>query len=237
MANGQERGGVQAAKKVSLVRPLIFLFLLIAVIVAVRAFHLQDYVEEQRLRRFIASFGIWGPIIYLTVWTLAPALFLPGLPITLAGGVLFGPFWGVVYTGLGATLGATLAFLVARYLAREWVSTQLAGTKLSSLDDKVAQHGWKIVAFTRLIPVFPYFLLNYAFGLTRISLGAYVIATFFAMLPWTVAFVYFSSHILDIIQGKLSPGFVIGVILVALVSLIPVIYKKIKARQGGPLDL
>jgi uncharacterized membrane protein YdjX (TVP38/TMEM64 family) len=236
MANGQEPGEVQAAKKVSLVRPLIFLLMLIAVIVAVRAFHLQDYVEEQRLRRFIASFGIWGPIIYLTVWTLAPALFLPGLPITLAGGVLFGPFWGVVYTGLGATLGATLAFLVARYLARDWVAAQLAGTKLGSLDDKVAQHGWKIVAFTRLIPVFPYFLLNYAFGLTRISLGAYVIATF---LPcsWTVAFVYFSSHILDIIQGKISRGFVIGVILVALVSLIPVIYKKIKARQGGPLDL
>ena len=237
MAEGPEIDTVQTFKKAGIIRPLIFLSLLAAIILAVRLFHLQDYFEEQRLRQFIASYGIWGPIIYLTVWSLAPALFLPGLPITLAGGVLFGPFWGVVYTGLGATLGATLAFLVARYLAREWVAAQLAGTKLGSLDNKVAQYGWKIVAFTRLIPVFPYFLLNYAFGLTRISLGAYAIATFFAMLPWTIAFVYFSSHILDIIQGKLSRGFVIGVILVALVSLIPVIYKKIKARQGGPLDL
>ena len=211
--------------------------MLAAIILAVRLFHLQDYFEEQRLRQFIASYGIWGPIIYLTVWSLAPALFLPGLPITLAGGVLFGPFWGVVYTGFGATVGASLAFLTARYLARDWVGSKLRGTKLAALDDKVARHGWKIVAFTRLIPVFPYFLLNYAFGLTRISLAAYAVATFFAMLPWTIAFVYFSSHILDLVKGNISPGLVIGVILVALVSLIPVIYKKMKAKEGGPLEL
>jgi uncharacterized membrane protein YdjX (TVP38/TMEM64 family) len=237
MTNRPETGEVQAAQKVSRVRPLIFLALLITVVAAVRLFHLQEYMEEQRLRQFIASFGIWGPVIYLTVWTLAPALFLPGLPITLAGGVLFGPFWGVLYTAFGSAAGASLAFLVARYLTRDWVAARLRGTKLLALDDKVAQHGWKIVAFTRLIPVFPYFLLNYAFGLTRISLGAFALATFFAMLPWTIAFVYFSSHILDLIRGNISPGLVIGVVLVVLVSLIPVIYKKIKARQGESLEL
>jgi uncharacterized membrane protein YdjX (TVP38/TMEM64 family) len=237
MAEGPEIDTVQTFKKAGIIRPLIFLSLLAAIILAVRLFHLQDYFEEQRLRQFIASYGIWGPIIYLTVWSLAPALFLPGLPITLAGGVLFGPFWGVVYTGFGATVGASLAFLTARYLARDWVGSKLRGTKLAALDDKVARHGWKIVAFTRLIPVFPYFLLNYAFGLTRISLAAYAVATFFAMLPWTIAFVYFSSHILDLVKGNISPGLVIGVILVALVSLIPVIYKKMKAKEGGPLEL
>ncbi len=237
MAEGPEIDTVQDSKKAGIIRPLIFLSLLAAIILAVRLFHLQDYFEEQRLRQFIASYGIWGPIIYLTVWSLAPALFLPGLPITLAGGVLFGPFWGVVYTGFGATVGASLAFLTARYLARDWVGSKLRGTKLAALDDKVARHGWKIVAFTRLIPVFPYFLLNYAFGLTRISLAAYAVATFFAMLPWTIAFVYFSSHILDLVKGNISPGLVIGVILVALVSLIPVIYKKMKAKEGGPLEL
>lgn len=237
MAEGPEIDTVQDSKKAGIIRPLIFLSLLAAIILAVRLFHLQDYFEEQRLRQFIVSYGIWGPIIYLTVWSLAPALFLPGLPITLAGGVLFGPFWGVVYTGFGATVGASLAFLTARYLARDWVGSKLRGTKLAALDDKVARHGWKIVAFTRLIPVFPYFLLNYAFGLTRISLAAYAVATFFAMLPWTIAFVYFSSHILDLVKGNISPGLVIGVILVALVSLIPVIYKKMKAKEGGPLEL
>ncbi len=237
MADGHGMDPVQAAPKVSITRPLIFLGLLLGIVATVRFFHLQDYVEEQYLRQLVASVGIWGPIVYLIIWTLAPALLLPGLPITLAGGVLFGPLWGVVYATMGSTAGASLAFLVARYLAREWVAHKLSGTKLRALDDKVAKHGWKIVAFTRLVPVFPYFLVNYAFGLTRISLAAFAVATFFAMIPWTIAFVYFASHMLDLFRGNLSPGLVIGVILVALMSLIPVIYKRIKARQGEPLEL
>jgi uncharacterized membrane protein YdjX (TVP38/TMEM64 family) len=225
------------AGKPAIIRPLIFILFLAGALAAVRYFHLQDYVEKERLQGFIAGFGIWGPIIYLAVWTAAPPLFLPGLPITLAGGVLFGPFWGVVYTIFGATVGATLALLVARYLARDWVAARIAGTKLTTLDDQVARQGWKIVAFTRLIPIFPFFLLNYAFGLTRISLWSYTVTTFFTMLPWTVAYIYFSSNILDLIQGKVSRGLVVGAILVALVSLTPLIYRKVKARRGESLEL
>jgi uncharacterized membrane protein YdjX (TVP38/TMEM64 family) len=234
-SHGTDSG--QSAKRVSVAKPLLLLGLLLVLGIAVWVFQLQDYVEETYLRQLVASFGIWGPIIFLIIWTIAPALLLPGLPITLAGGVLFGPFWGVVYTIIGATAGASLAFLVARYLAREWVAHKLSGTKLKSLDDKVAQHGWKVVAFTRVVPVFPYFLVNYAFGLTRITLGAFAVATFFGMIPLTIAFVYFASHILDLFKGNLSPGLIIGVVLVGLAGLIPVVYKRIKARQGEPLEL
>jgi len=225
-----------ATGKPSILRPLLLILFLLAVLTAARYFHLQDYLEKERLQRFVAGFGFWGPVIYLAVWILAPPLFLPGLPITLAGGVLFGPFWGVVYTSIGATAGASLALLVARYLARGWVAAQIAGTRLATLDDRVARHGWKIVAFTRLIPIFPFFLLNYAFGLTRISLGPYMVTTFFGMLPATVAYVYFSSNLLDLVQGKISRGLVIGLVLVALVSLAPIIYKTIKARRGETLE-
>ncbi len=222
--------------KASRLKPLLFILLLAGIIVTVRVFHLDQYLEKERLRQFVAGYGVWGPIIYLAIWTLAPPLFLPGLPITLAGGVLFGPFWGVVYTIFGATAGATLAFLVARYLARDWVAGKLQGTKLLSLDDKVAKEGWEIVAFTRLIPIFPFFLLNYAFGLTRIPLLPYVLATFFGMLPLTVAYVYFSANVLDLFQGKLSKELIIGIILLALVSMIPFVYKKIKAKRGESLE-
>jgi uncharacterized membrane protein YdjX (TVP38/TMEM64 family) len=216
---------------------LIFLVLVGGVIFTVRYFHLQEYLEKERLRQFIAGYGVWGPLIYLTVWTLAPPLSLPGLPITLAGGLLFGPFWGVVYTIIGATLGAALAFLMARYLARDWVEAKLAGTKLMVLDEKVSQEGWKAVAFVRLIPIFPYFLVNFAFGLTRIPFWSFTAATFVFMLPLTIAFVYFSSNILDLFQGKVSKELLLGVVLVALVALMPVIYKKIKARRGETFDL
>lgn len=237
MPDDHEPERAPAPPKASLTRPLIFVGLLLAIILVVRFFHLQDYVEKERLRQFVASFGVWGPIIYLIIWTVAPSLLLPGLPITLAGGLLFGPFWGVVYVALGATAGAILAFLVARYLARDWVAAKISGTKLARLDEQVAQQGWKIVAFTRLIPIFPYFLVNYAFGLTRIALWPYAVTTFFGMLPLTIAYVYFSSHILDLFQGKVSKGLVIGIILVALASLIPIIYKKLKAKEGDSLEL
>ena len=130
-----------------------------------------------------------------------------------------------------------MVFLVARYLARDWVAARLAGTRLAHLDDKVARHGWKIVAISRLIPVFSFSLLNYAFGLTRISFWPYLAATFVCMLPSTIAYVYFSSNIVDLLQGNISSGLIIGGVLVILVSLIPMVYKWRKAKTGEPLDL
>jgi uncharacterized membrane protein YdjX (TVP38/TMEM64 family) len=222
-------------KKTSIIRPLIF-FLLIVLVIAIQYFHPERYLDKEYLRQFAASYGVLLPVMYLVVWTVGP-LFLPGLPITLAGGVLFGPFWGVVYTAIGSTMGAGLVFLVSRYLARDWVVSKLSGTKLMSLDDKVARHGWKIVAFTRLVPIFSYTLLNYAFGLTRISFWPFLATTFVCMLPVTIAFVYFSSNILDVLHGRISKELIIGVILVILVSLIPLIYKRLKAKAVDPLDI
>lgn len=224
-------------KKVSYTRPLFFILALGGLFIVARAFNLHEYFQEDRLRRIIADFGMWGPFIYLLVWIIVPTLFLPCLPLTLAGGVLFGPVWGVVYTIIGATAGASLAFLVARYLARDWVAAKISGSKLTHLDEKVAQHGWKIVAFTRLIPVLPFFVLNYAFGLTKITFLPYALATFFAMVPWTIAFVLIASNLLALLQGQISIWLVIGVILVAMVSLLPVIFKKIKARQGESVEI
>ena len=235
MANFPDSRPPAAAKKASVIRPLL-LVLLIGSVIAVQYIHPEQYLDQERLRQFGASHGFLLPLMYLAVWTVGP-LFLPGLPITLAGGVLFGPTWGVIYTALGSTCGAGLVFLVTRYLARDWVAEKLAGTRLGSLDEQVARQGWKIVAFTRLVPVFSYSLLNYAFGLTRISFWPYLAATFVCMLPSTIAFVYFSSNLLDLMHGRISRGLIIGVVLVVAVSLIPVIYQWRKAKIGKPLDL
>ena len=221
-------------KKASVIRPILFLLLIMAVI-ALQYFHLEQYLDQERLRQFGAAHKVLLPLIYLAVWTAGP-LFMPGLPITLAGGVLFGPIWGVVYTVFGSTLGAGLVFLVARYLARDWVAGKLAGTRLMSLDAKAARHGWKIVAFTRLVPVFSFSLLNYAFGLTRVSFWPYLAATFVCMLPSTIAYVYFSSNILELFHGQISPELIVGVVLVVAVSLIPIIYKWRRAKAGKPGD-
>ncbi len=225
------------SKKASFTRPLLFVLVLAGLCIVARSFDLQDYLHEDRLQRLIGAYGMWGPLVYLLAWAIVPILFLPCLPLTLVGGVLFGPVWGVVYAVIGATTGASLAFLVARYLARDWVAEKISRSRLKHLDEKVGQHGWKIVAFTRLIPVLPFFVLNYAFGLTRIPFMPYALATFFAMLPWTIAFVLVASNLLGLLRGQVSIWFVIGGVLVAVVSLLPVIFRKVKARRGEPLDI
>ena len=210
------------------VKPLIILALLVAAVIGIQVSGATEYLQQERLQALIASYGALAPAIYILIYSLAPVLFLPGLPITIVGGIAFGPLWGVVYTIIGSTIGASLAFLVARYVARDWVASKLSGPKWSKLDTEVAQHGWKVVAFTRLIPAFPFNLLNYAFGLTKVSFVPYVVTSFICMLPACIAFIVFSSSLLGLIKGKVSPTALLGIGLILLVSLVPVIHKKFK---------
>lgn len=206
-----------------------FFFLIIFVISAIASLRLSGldrYLDQERLRSWISSYGSWGPLIYMAIYSVAPSLMLPGLPITIAGGVLFGPVGGIIYTSIGSTIGASIAFLFARYMGREWVGAMLKEGKWKELDSEVERQGWKIVAFTRLIPLFPFNMLNYAFGLTRIRFSHYAAASFVFMLPGVVAYVLFSSSLLGLLKGNVSREFLIGLILVVAVSAIPIIYKR-----------
>lgn len=216
--------------KSGVLKPLLFLTALVAVIIVVRATGVGQYLEPEKLRALFAGFGVIAPLVYIAIYTIAPALMLPGLPISIAGATVFGPFWGVVYTIIGATLGACLAFLIARYAARDWVERRLVGSRWSKLDRETAQNGWKAVAFTRLIPLFPFNLLNFAFGLTKIPFLQYAVATFIFMLPGTIAFITFSSSLLGLLKGKVSREFFIGILLIIAVSMIPKIARWQKNR-------
>lgn len=222
----------QGAPKKRSFKPLLFLALLVAAVVGVHLSGAAQYLQQEKLQALVASYGALAPAIYILIYALAPVLFLPGLPITIVGGIVFGPFWGVVYTIIGSTIGASLAFLVARYVARDWVASKLTGPKWSKLDSEVAQHGWKVVAFTRLIPAFPFNLLNYAFGLTKVSFVQYAVTSFFCMLPACIAFIVFSSSLLGLIKGNVSPTALLGIGLIVLVSLIPVAYRKLKGSRA-----
>lgn len=142
----------------------------------------------------IASLGLWGPVLFVGAYVLSTVLFIPGSVLTLGAGAIFGVVWGSVYVSIGATLGATAAFLVGRYFARNWVTKKTAGNpNFAAIDGAVASEGWKIVALTRLSPVFPFTLLNYGFGLTRVRLRDYVLASWIGMIPGTVMYVYVGS--------------------------------------------
>ena len=216
---------------------IMILIVIAAAIAGIRFAGIQDYFDAETLRGAVASLGPLAPAAYILIYTIAPSLFLPGLPITIVGGILFGPLWGVVYTITGATAGACTAFLISRYVAREWIQARLTGPRWRQLDRSVEKNGWKIVAFTRLVPLFPFNLLNYAFGLTPIRFLPYAVTTFFCMLPACIAFIVFSSSLLDLLKGNISPGLIIGILLIIAVSLIPVMIRKFKPKQEQDLDI
>lgn len=142
---------------------------------------------------WVEGLGLWAGFVFILIYILATVAFLPGAALTLGAGVLFGVGFGSLYVFLGATLGAILAFLVGRYLARSWVALKIAqNDQFQALDRAVAQQGLKIVLLTRLSPLFPFNLLNYAFGITGVSLLDYSLGSI-GMLPGTIMYVYLGS--------------------------------------------
>ncbi|HBK63320.1 MAG TPA: TVP38/TMEM64 family protein, partial [Cyanobacteria bacterium UBA11166] len=151
----------------------------------------QEWLRNALLS--IQSLGAIGAIAFIALYIIATVAFLPGSIVTLGAGVVFGVILGSVYVFIGATLGATAAFLVGRYLARGWVAGKIAGNdKFKAIDDAVGKEGFKIVLLTRLSPVFPFNLLNYAYGLTGVSLKDYFLGSV-GMIPGTVMYVYLGS--------------------------------------------
>ncbi|MBI1921982.1 MAG: TVP38/TMEM64 family protein [Geobacter sp.] len=177
--------------------------LLLAVVIVVILLATAKYFNVQELLKsalkWIADLGIWGPIIFIAIYILACVLFIPGSILTLGAGVIFGVVKGAAIVSIAATLGATCAFLAGRYLARDWVAKKIEGNqRFKAIDEAVAREGWKIVGLTRLSPVFPFNLLNYAFGLTKVSLRDYFFASWIGMIPGTVMYVYIGSLAGDI---------------------------------------
>ena len=172
----------------------------------------RDMLLSDDLPARIEALGPWGPVAFVALYAVGTLLFLPGSVLTLSGGVLFGPVLGTLYSLLGAVIGATLAFLLARYVAGDAVR-RLAGARLQALLDGVDDEGWRFVAFTRLVPLFPFNLLNYSLGVTRIRLLPYVLASAICMAPGAAAFTWLGH------AGRQATGGGEGAIQAALVGL------------------
>lgn len=146
-----------------------------------------------RFAAWVESLGVWGPVVFVLGYAVATVAFIPGSLLTLAAGAIFGLAKGTVFTLLGATLGASAAFLIARYLARGAIERKIAGNaRFAAIDRAVGREGFKIVALLRLSPVFPFNLLNYSLGLTKVRFLHYLAASA-AMLPGTLLYVYYGK--------------------------------------------
>jgi uncharacterized membrane protein YdjX (TVP38/TMEM64 family) len=175
---------------------LIGISLVAAPVQAQEVVNKTSFNPQELLRntlQWVDNLGTVAPLVFILIYVIATVAFLPGSVLTLGAGVLFGVIKGSIYVFIGATLGATLAFLVGRYLARGWISEKIAGNqKFQTIDQAVGREGLKIVLLTRLSPIFPFNLLNYGLGVTGVSLKDYVLGSV-GMIPGTIMYVYIGS--------------------------------------------
>jgi uncharacterized membrane protein YdjX (TVP38/TMEM64 family) len=179
------------------------LALLVAAVVTVLLSPVERWLIE--LADWIRDAGVTGMLVFVAAYVVGALVFAPAFVLTLLAGFAYGPLHGTLLVWPTATLAAALAFLMGRFVARDWVSRRAKKhPRFGALDQAIGREGWKLVVLMRLSPVFPYNLLNYALGLTQIPFWHYLLATGAGMLPGTVMYVYLGSLITS--ASRLSEG-------------------------------
>ena len=204
---------------------LLLLFILVGLYIA-RYTTMYDYFNRDFLQTYIQGFGIYGPLIFILIYLTASLFFFPGTPITILSGILFGNILGTSYTVVGATIGASLAFFISRFLGKDFVDKILKQKMkgLNEYDKKLEENGLLTMLFLRLIPLFPFNGLNFAMGLTKIKFRHFLIGTFFGIIPGSFVIANIGSSSNDLA----SPQFYFFIALFLLMAALPTIYKKWK---------
>lgn len=219
------------------IKPLLIAAAVIAVLVlGGKYLHLQQRIAE--VLAWIENLGPAGMGVYALLYIVACVFFIPGSLLTLGAGAIYGVVTGSILVSISSTLGATAAFLVGRYFARDWIAKKIEGnTRFTTIDDAVAKEGWRIVGLTRLSPVFSFNLLNYAYGLTKVSLREYFFASWIGMMPGTVMYVYIGSLAGDLAsigtENAAAPSaarWIINIVAFAATVLVTVYVTKIARR-------
>jgi uncharacterized membrane protein YdjX (TVP38/TMEM64 family) len=198
-------------------RLVIWGLVIITALVLAKVFGVGERIGE--LRGWIESLGAWGPLVFIVLYIVAVVFMMPASALTIGAGALFGSVLGVGVVSVASTAGAGISFLVSRYFAREAAASWLAKSgRFQQLDQLTEKHGAIIVALTRLVPIFPFTLLNYGFGLTRVPFGTYLFWSWLCMLPGTVLYVVGADAITKgVTQGKVPWPLVGGVAIAAIV--------------------
>lgn len=182
---------------ISMKKKIFMLFTFIVIIILIKQYNIYYFFSFENiseLKLYIKSFGIMAPCVFILMFALATVLFVPGLPITVLSGILFGAFWGTVYVVIGSTIGVSLAFFIGRYVGRDFVK-KMAGKneRMSRLDNYIKEQGNTILIISRLVPLFPFNLQNYVYGITDIKFGTYFWYSLIFMVPGTFIYTCFGA--------------------------------------------
>jgi uncharacterized membrane protein YdjX (TVP38/TMEM64 family) len=192
---------------------------LAVLILVVRESGVRELLDIESARATILGYGALAPLLYVLFYILASLIFIPGTPLTLLGGAIFGPLYGTIYTIVGASLGAMSAFLIMRFIGGGILKNGSGdiAKRLAEYDEKLKNHGLATVLFLRLAPLFPFNGLNFALGLTSVRFRDYALGTFLGIMPGTFTLVYFGDSLASFSLPKIIGGVVL-LILLALVG-------------------
>lgn len=218
--------------KKSILKFIVLLMIIGGAFFAFRYTSLSQYTQKDRLLDLLTQLRgqWWGPIGFILIYGIGCVLALPGSLLTLCGGAIFGVAWGTIYNILASNLGATLAFFMARYFGRDFISRFMKG-RVEAFDEKVASHGFRFIFTLRLIPLIPFNGLNLGSGLSKIKYRDYLLGSVLGMLPGTFIYTYFADALLKGATGSEKRAYINLIIassLLILISLVPSIYKKLK---------
>ena len=235
MLPAETAGTADAPATSSIMGKILVALLFLAAIGAFIFFDLKTYLSLDTLKAnrdalLVFTQEHYGPavVLFILIYILQTAFSLPGATImTLAGGFLFGSLWATLYVNIGATTGATLAFLAARYLFHQWVERKF-GDRLSSFQEGFAKNAFSYLLTLRLIPLFPFFLVNLLSGLTRVKVSTYVAATAIGIIPGSFAYTFAGRQLgtINTLSELVSPRLLLAFSLLGLLILIPIVYRK-----------
>jgi uncharacterized membrane protein YdjX (TVP38/TMEM64 family) len=223
--------------KASYKKRIIFIVLILGAIALIRLANIDRYLTFENLKenkvylqQIVEDNYLLSVVGYIITYVLVVALSIPGATIlTLSGGFLFGVIFGAMYVNVGATTGATLAFLFCRYVAGGWVQNKYHD-KLTTFNRELSENGYRYLLTLRFIPVFPFFLINILAGLTKISLSTFVWTTALGILPGSLVYAFAGSQLNEIesVKDVFSTRILIAFLLLALFVLFPVLLNRIK---------
>lgn len=213
----------------------LFLALAVAVVVFFKAEGLDKYFSIEQVQAFVDSMGVWAPIAFVLIYALAMMIGLPGTVFTIVGALVFGKWLGTFLNVVGATIGASGAFFIARLMAGELLIKKLSGQKwFDKFNKGLEENGISYMLFVRLVPLFPFNGINFGSGITKVSFRDYLVGTFLGIIPATFVF---TNAAVEVGQSatagfKLTGGMIGAFALLGLFALIPIM---IKRRLGGKL--
>ncbi|TVR68417.1 MAG: hypothetical protein EA427_10940 [Spirochaetaceae bacterium] len=226
--------------KTSRLMKVDILLLVVYAIFLMWFFNLFSLISMSRineLQMWIEGFGLLGPVVYMLLFIAACVFFLPGGPFGIVAGIVFGPIFGTIWASIGSTIGASLAFLLGRYAFRGFAENLVAkNPKLKKIDDGVERNGWRMLMITRFVPLFPFNVQNYVYGLTKIPFVTFALLSWLFMLPGTMAYVFIAGAAASGADlGTIMIYFAIGAIILVGLSFLPKLLKK-KAGVADVLD-